>query len=78
MSTISLRLPASLHKHLRKLARRENVSMNQFITLAVAEKMAALEAEEYIQQRAARASREAFEQAMAKVPDVERAPEDRL
>ena len=52
--------------------------MNQFITLAVAEKMAALEAEEYIQQRAARASREAFEQAMAKVPDVAPVPEDAL
>ena len=78
MSTISLRLPASLHRHLRELARRENVSMNQFITLAVAEKVAALEAQETIQRRAARASREAFERALAKVADAEPAPEDAL
>ena len=78
MAILVARLPESLHKHLRELARRENVSMSQFITLAVAEKMAALEAEETIQQRAARASREAFERALAKVPDVGSAPEDAL
>ena len=66
------------HQHLRELIRRERVSMNQFITLAVAETMAAVEVEEHLQQRAARASGEAFEQAMAKVADVEPAPEDAL
>lgn len=71
MSTISLRLPESLHEHLRELAKRENVSMNQFITLALAEKISALAAADYIQQRAARGSRDKFEQAMAKVADVE-------
>ena len=45
--------------------------MNQFITLALAEKIAALLAEEYIQERARRGDREAFERAMAKVADVE-------
>lgn len=38
MSTISLRLPDSLHKQVRKLAEKENVSINQLITLALAEK----------------------------------------
>jgi hypothetical protein len=71
MSTISLRLPESLHEYLRELAKRENVSMNQFITLALAEKMSALAAADYIQQRAARGSRDKFEQAMAKVADIE-------
>ena len=36
MSNISLRLPKSLHESARDLAERESVSMNQFITLAVA------------------------------------------
>jgi predicted transcriptional regulator len=71
MSTISLRLPESLHEHLRELAKRENVSMNQLITLALAEKVSALAAADYIQQRAAQGSRDKFEQAMAKVADVE-------
>ena len=36
MSTISLRLPASLHKSVRELAKKEDVSINQLITTALA------------------------------------------
>jgi hypothetical protein len=70
MSTISLRLPNSLHKHVRELAQKENISINQFIATALAEKMSALLAVEYIDERAKRASRLKFEQALAKVRDV--------
>lgn len=66
MSTLSLRLPASLHKHLRELARKEGVSINQLITTAVAEKMAALMTDEYLAERARRGSREAFEAVLAR------------
>ena len=38
MSTLSVRLPDSLHKKLKELAEKESVSLNQFITLAVSEK----------------------------------------
>jgi predicted HicB family RNase H-like nuclease len=41
MSTISLRLPESLHKRVRELAKAEHVSINQLITTALAEKMSA-------------------------------------
>ena len=78
MSTISLRLPESLHNKLRELAQQENVSMNQFITLALAEKLSALATETYIQERAARGDREKFERAMAKVADIEPEQKDRL
>ena len=57
MSTISLRLPESLHATARNLAEREEISLNQFITLALAEKISALMTEEYLQQRAARGNR---------------------
>ena len=42
MSTLSLRLPESLHKRVRDLARQDGISINQFISTAVAEKLAAL------------------------------------
>lgn len=74
MSTLSLRLPDSLHEQLRELAQKEGISMNQFITLAVAEKMSALMAEEYIQRRASRASREKYDAVLARVR--ERPPEE--
>jgi len=42
MSNLSLRLPDSLHRKLRELSERDDVSINQFIATAVAEKAAAL------------------------------------
>ena len=71
MGAISIRLPESLHKHVRKLAKTEGISINQLITTALAEKMSALMAEDYLAERASRGSRDKFERALKKVPDVE-------
>jgi predicted transcriptional regulator len=67
MSAISLRLPESLHRKLKKLAADEDVSINQFIATAVAEKMSALMTESYLQDRAARGSRSKFNRVLKKV-----------
>jgi len=77
MSALSLRLPNSLHKQLRELARSEGVSINQLVSSAVGEKMAALMTAEYLEDRAERGSRARFQAVMAKVPDIEPPPEDR-
>jgi predicted HicB family RNase H-like nuclease len=42
MSAVNVRLPESLHAKVRELAKQENISINQFITLALAEKISAL------------------------------------
>ncbi len=78
MSTISLRLPESLHNMARELAHKENVSINQLITLALSEKISALMTEEYLTKRAQRGSREKFHRALAKVADVEPEARDRI
>ena len=78
MSTITLRLPNSLHEQARQLAEKEQVSINQLIALALAEKVSALMTEEYLEERAKRGSREKFQQAMAKVAKVEPDEFDRL
>ena len=70
MSTISLRLPESLHKKVRELAKSEDVSINQLITTALAEKMSALMTVDYLEERAARGDKSKFERAMAKVRDT--------
>ena len=67
MSNISLRLPKYLHKEVKKIAKEEGASVNQFITTALAEKISALKTEEYLEQRAAKGNREKFEQALSKV-----------
>ena len=70
MSTLSLRLPDSLHRQVRLLARREGISINQLIASAAAEKVTALMTEEYLTERSRRGSREKFEAVLGKVPDV--------
>ncbi len=78
MSTLSLRIPDSLHKRVRELAKKENISINQFISTAVAEKMAALLTEEYLSERAQRGSKQKFKKALSKVRDAAPAPEDEI
>lgn len=78
MSTISLRLPDSLHECVRELAEKEHVSINQLITLALAEKLSSLMTEEVLGMRARRGDRKRFVRAMEKVTDVEPQEQDRL
>lgn len=78
MSTLSLRLPDSLHEEIKSLAKKEGISINQFISSAVAEKMSALLTEKYLEQRARKGNKKSFIAAMGKVPDVEPVEEDML
>ena len=78
MSAMSLRLPNSLHEAAKELAEREGISVNQLVATALAEKLSALMTVEYLQARAKRGTREKFLAAMAKVPDVDPEPWDRL
>ena len=78
MSTLSLRLPESLHKYAREMAEKENISINQLITLALAEKLSALGTEDYLEMRAKRASKTKFLKAMSKIAKVEPPDYDRL
>jgi hypothetical protein len=78
MSSLSLRLPESLHKQLKDVAEREGVSINQLITTAVAEKISALMTAEYLAERAARGSRSSFDRVLAKVPKVPASDDDHI
>ena len=53
-SNVALRLQPSLLEEARKLANEEGVALNQFINVAVAEKLSALRTESYFRERAAR------------------------
>jgi hypothetical protein len=74
MSTLQLTLPQSIHEQVETLAQQEGISINEFITLAVAEKLATLATADYLAERAKRGSREKLLAVLAKAPDVE--PED--
>lgn len=53
-SNFALRLQPSLLEELRGVAEAEDTTLNQFINVAVAEKLAALLTEAYFRERAAR------------------------
>jgi len=74
MSTLHLTLPQSMQEQVEALAQQEGISINEFITLAVAEKLATLATADYLAERAKRGSREKLLAILAKAPDVE--PED--
>lgn len=67
-----------MYRDLKEIAQKEGISMNQFITIAIAEKIATLETLDYLEQRAARGSREKLLEVLAKAPDVEPEEYDRL
>jgi len=72
MSALSVRLPDSLHRAAKQVARKDRVSMNQFIATALAEKVSALTTAEYLVSRAKRApNRRDFERILARVPKRE-------
>jgi hypothetical protein len=67
---MSLRLPESLHRQAKELALQEGVSINQLIATALAEKISALQALKYLEERAARGTRQKFDRALNKVKNT--------
>lgn len=78
MSTMSLTLPHSLQKQVEASAQQEGISVNEFIALAVAEKLATLATADYLAERAKRGSRDKLLAVLAKAPDVEPDEYDKL
>ena len=78
MSTLSIRLPNSIHQHAKRLAQAEGVSVNQLVSSALAEKLSALDAERYLTERAARGTQVDINAILAKVPNTEPEPKDRI
>ncbi len=75
MSTLSIRIPDSLHASVKRFSKEDHVSINQFIAAAVAEKITALETENYLNERAQSGSTDKFNEILKKVPNIE--PEQR-
>ena len=78
MSNLTVRLPDSLHERLKMLAQAEGVSINQFMVLATAEKMSALETENFLALESKKGSAKRLKKTLRKMPDVEPEDHDRL
>ena len=62
--TYPLRLPRSLKDAVERISKEEGTSINQFVAMAVAEKVSALETARFFQERKARADFKAFDRIM--------------
>ena len=78
MGALSLRLPESIHRHIRDIAKAEGVSINQLISSAITEKISAIMTEEYLQKRADRANIKDMEAVLNTVADREPIKGDEL
>lgn len=70
MSALTIRLPNSVHDKIRELAERDQISVNQFIASAAAEKMASVLTLDHLRREAALGRRESFDSFLRAVPDV--------
>lgn len=70
MTALTVRLPNSVHAKIRELAARDEISVNQFIASAAAEKMASVLTLDYLHGEASLGRREDFERYLKAVPDV--------
>jgi len=71
MTALTVRLPNSVHQKVRELAKRDEVSVNQFIASAVSEKMAAVMTLDYLKAEAATGQRTDFDYFLGLVPTAE-------
>ena len=78
MSALSLRLPESLHKAAKILAKKEHISINQLIMVALAEKISVLETADYLNGRAKKGSREKYLDILKKAPRIKPNDQDKL
>ena len=78
VSTFPLRLPVSMKAALEEISKREGTSLNQFLVVAAAEKMAAMETERFFAERKGRADREAFRRILDRKGGEAPRAEDRI
>lgn len=57
-NTMSLRVPKTLYEQVKVMANDEGISLNQYVLLALAEKVSRQQAFEYLDNRFARLQRE--------------------
>lgn len=75
---ITANIPDALYQQVEALAKRENISVEQLLTIALSAQVSAWMTKDYIEEKAKRGSWDKFKQVLKKVPDVEPEVCDRL
>lgn len=78
MTQLNITIPDSIYNGVQALAVKGNFSIDQFVALALGEKISALMTEDYLGQRAKRGRRDKFLAVLDAMPDIEPVEEDRI
>lgn len=78
MSAIQIELPKPVHERAKKLARRQAMSLDRLMVVALVEKLSAVFPDTALEERARRGSRNGFDKFMNGIPDVEPEEFDKL
>jgi hypothetical protein len=71
MSTLSIEIPASIHRNAQRFADQEGITLSQLVSSAVGEKLAAFGAMEMLEEKALKGSNVNIESIIAKIPPNE-------
>ena len=77
-ATYPLRMPRSLKTAVEKLSAQDGTSMNQFVVMAVAEKVSALNTAEFFEQHRANADRKKFRKILNRRGGQSPGPKDQI
>ena len=75
---ISANIPDALYQQLESFAKKEQISIDGLVAIALSSQISAWLTKDYLEERAKRGSWEGFERVLAKVSDVEPDEMDRL
>ena len=78
MTTIHAQIPDLIYKQASNLAKKEKMSIEQIINIALAQALGAWSSQSIMAERAKRGDRKTYLTALAQVPDVEPAEHDKM
>jgi hypothetical protein len=78
MSSITITLPDSLQRRLQEIAEKDGVTVDEFVSTIVSQRIAVGEAQSLVQARAARGSGKRLVELLDSAPDVDPEPGDEL
>ncbi len=78
MSKLQLRLPDAIHKRVRKIAKRENLSINQLLVNSISNEIIRYETMQFFAERSKDFNEQDFLDALQEIPAIEPEEHDKL
>lgn len=78
MAKLQLRLPDTIHNKIRKMAKREDISINQVLVNSISNEIIRYETMQFFIERSKKFNEQDFIDALSEIPEIEPEEIDRL